>query len=115
MKYEAVEETDAITGDKGYSTSDIVERKKKLVKWSVFTVHKEEKSKAVCLTCNEKVSLGGNNPKNFNTTNLRKHLQSHSDKYKKFCKKEATKQEETRAVNAQASAQARLKQITYKT
>lgn len=77
-----------------------------------FNVHKEDKSKAVCLTCNEKVSRGGSNPKNFNTTNLRKHLQSHSDKFKKFSEKEATKQEETQAANAQASAQASLKQIT---
>lgn len=41
------------------------------------------------LTSNEKVLQGGSNPKNFNTTNLWKHLQNHSDEYKKFCKKEA--------------------------
>ena len=50
MENEAVEETDAITGDEACSTSDIVERKKKSVIWSFFTVHKEDKSKAVCLT-----------------------------------------------------------------
>ena len=43
---------------------------------------------------------------------LRKHLQSHSSEYKKFCEKEATKQEEIAAANTQASVQARLKQIT---
>ena len=37
---------------------------------------------------------GGNNPKHFNTTNLRKHLQSHNKEYKEFCEKEATKNEE---------------------
>ena len=32
--------------------------------------------------------------KHFNTTNLRKHLQSHAKEYKEFCEKEATKNEE---------------------
>ena len=77
-----------------------------------FAVHKEDKSKTVCLICNKKVSWGVSNLKNFNATNLRKYLQSHSDKNKKFCEKEATKQKETRAVNAHASVQASLKQIT---
>ena len=88
---EETEETKAITGDGGCSTSDIVEGKKKSVIWIFFVVHKEDKSKVMCLTCNEKVSQGGNNLKHFNTTNLRKHLQSHSNEYKKFCEKEATK------------------------
>ena len=78
----------------------------------IFSVHKEDRSKAICLTCNKKVSRGGNNLKHFNTTNLRKHLQSHSSEYKKFCEKEATKREEIAAANTQASVQARLKQIT---
>ena len=34
MENEAVEETDAITGDEACSMSDIVERKKKSVIWS---------------------------------------------------------------------------------
>ena len=83
----------------------------------IFSVHHEDKSKAICLTCNEKVSRGGSNPKNFNTTNLRKHLQSHHDKYKEFCEKEATKRDETQERVAAASvlktkAQASLKQST---
>ena len=36
----------------------------------IFAVHKEDKSKAICLTCNKKVSRDGNNPKHFNMTNL---------------------------------------------
>ena len=113
---EVVKETDVLTGNEDCSTSDIVERKKKSVISIFFAVHEEDKSKAICFTCNEKVPRGGSNPKNFNTTNFCKHLQSHSDEYKKFCKKEATKREKTQAAklaNAQpASTQASLKQIT---
>ena len=76
-----------------------------------FSVHKEDKSKAICLTCSEKVSQGGNNQKHFNTTNLRKHLQGHSGKYKEFFETEATKQEDIEA-NLQASVQAKLKQVS---
>ena len=54
---------------------------------------------------------GGNNPKHFSTTNLHKHLQGHSGKYKKFLETEATKQEEIEA-NSQANLQEKLKQIT---
>ena len=87
-------------------------KERRNLSYGFFAVHKEDKSKAICLTCNEKVSRGGSNPKNFNTTNLCKHLQGHSDEYKKFCEKEVTKQEETGAANTQlASAQASLKQI----
>ena len=110
--FEEADRTEVITEDGGCSTSDIVERRKKSVIWIFFAVNKEDKSKAICLTCNEKVSRGGSNPKHFNTTNLRKHLQSHSSEYKKFCEKEATKREEIAVANTQASAQARLKQIT---
>ena len=78
----------------------------------IFAVHKEDKSKAICLTCSKKVSRGGNNPKHFNMTNLRKHLQCHSSEYKKFCEKEATKREEIAAANTQTSTQVQLKQIT---
>ena len=68
-------------------------RERKNLLYGCFSVHKEDKSKAICLTCKEKVSRGGSNPKNFNTTNLQKHLQSHRDKYKEFCKKEAAKRD----------------------
>ena len=100
-----------LLNNKGCSMSDIVERKKKSVIWS-FLLFIRKTNQKQHLTCNEKVLQGGSNSKNFNTTNLCKHLQSNSVKYKKFCKKEATKQEETQAVNAQASTQASLKQIT---
>ena len=46
------------------------------------------------MTCNKVVSRGGTNPKHFNTTNLRKHLQNHDKDYKKFCEKEAAKNKE---------------------
>ena len=45
-------------------------------------------TKAVCLTCKEKVSRGGSTPKTFNTSNLRKHLEGHGDKFKEYVEKE---------------------------
>ena len=41
MENKAVEETDAITGDKGSSTSDIVERKKRSDIWSFLLFIRE--------------------------------------------------------------------------
>ena len=38
----------------------------------------------VCHTCNEHVSRGGKSSRSFNTTNLRKHLEAHPDKFKEF-------------------------------
>ena len=72
---ETVEEAEAIIGNEGCSTIDTVERNKKSAIWTFFSVHKEDKSKAICLTCSKKVSQG---PKHFNTTNLRKHIQDHN-------------------------------------
>ena len=85
------DETEEVTNSE--ATTD-AERKKRSVIWGYFVVRNEDKSKAICMTCNEVVSRGGNNPKHFNTTNLRKHLQSHAKEYKAFCEKEATKNEE---------------------
>lgn len=87
---EAVEDTGAITGDEDCSMGDTVERKKKSVIWIFFAVHKEDKSKAICLACNEKVSQGGSNPKNFNTTNLRNTCRVTVTSIRKFCEKVAT-------------------------
>ena len=106
--------TRTITGDEDCLTSEAIERKKKSVIWMFFSVHKEDKSKAICLTCKEKVSQGGSNPKNFNTTNLRKHLQSHRDKYKEFCEKEAAKRDETQERAAAASALQTSEQVSLK-
>ena len=89
--------TRTITGDEDCLTSEAIERKKKSVIWMFFSVHKEDKSKAICLTCKEKVSRGGSNPKNFNTTNLRKHLQSHRDKYKEFVRRKLQKETKLRS------------------
>ena len=88
---EMINETEEVTTSE--ATSD-AERKKRSVIWGYFVVRKEDKSKAVCMTCNEVVSRGGTNPKHFNTSNLRKHLQSHEKEYKEFCEKDAAKNEE---------------------
>ena len=68
-----------------------------------FVVDKSDKMKAICLNCKEKVSRGGSNPKNFNTTNLQKHLTSHKgefqclliEKRKRLGEKQAAKQNGT--------------------
>ena len=55
--------TRTITGDEDCLTSEVIERKKKSVIWMFFSVHKEDKSKAICLTCKEKVSRVGAIPR----------------------------------------------------
>ena len=55
------------------------------------------------MTCNEVVSQGGTTPKYYNTSNLRKHLQSHNKEYKEFCEKEAAKNEESKLKKASLS------------
>ena len=57
------------------------------------------------------MSRRGNNPKHFSTTNLHKHSQGHSGKYKKFLETETTKREEIEA-NSQANVQEKLNKIT---
>ena len=74
------------------SGSDSLERKKRSTIWSFFVIDNEDKKKAVCLTCKEKVSCGGKHPKSFNTSNLRKHLEGHEDKFKDYIEQEKKRQ-----------------------
>uniref|UniRef100_A0A1X7UC61 BED-type domain-containing protein n=1 Tax=Amphimedon queenslandica TaxID=400682 RepID=A0A1X7UC61_AMPQE len=67
------------------SGSTSSERKKKSAIWAFYSVSPNDSSKAVCHTCKEQVSRGGKTSRSFNTTNLRKHLEIHPDKYKEFC------------------------------
>ena len=53
---EMINETEEVTTSE--STLD-TERKKRSVIWGYFVVRKEDKSKAVCMTCNEVVSRSG--------------------------------------------------------
>ena len=83
------------------------ERKKRSTIWSFFVVDSDDKAKSVCLTCKEKVSRGSNNPKSFNMSNLRKHLEGHKDKFQEYVAEEKKKQE------LQSSrSKASLKQVT---
>ena len=74
------------------TTRDIVERKKTSGIWAFFTVDTTEKT---CHICNTHVSRGGSVPKTFNTSNLRKHLKGHPEKYKEFLEFEQEKSKET--------------------
>ena len=49
--------------------------KKRSLIWDYFSVDPKNDKKAVCSICSESISRGGTNPKNFNTSNLRYHLQ----------------------------------------
>ena len=48
-----------VTSEPEEATSGDVERKKRSVIWGYFVINKENKSKVICLTCNEEVSRGG--------------------------------------------------------
>jgi hypothetical protein len=67
--------------------------------WCYFEIIAEEKTCARCLTCQTKVSRGGNDVKNFTTTNLINHLtRHHPDLYERFLqqkKKESLSQPKT--------------------
>uniref|UniRef100_A0A1X7SH47 BED-type domain-containing protein n=1 Tax=Amphimedon queenslandica TaxID=400682 RepID=A0A1X7SH47_AMPQE len=58
-------------------------RKKRSPIWDFFTVAEDTKF-AQCNTCTLKVSRGGKSPKDYNTTNLKTHLKSHSSEYAKY-------------------------------
>ena len=49
--------------------------KKRSFIWDYFSVDPKDDKKAVCSTCGESISRGGTSAKNFNTSNLRYHLQ----------------------------------------
>ena len=92
------------------------ERKKKSAIWAFYSVSLNDASKAVCHTCNELVSRGGKSPRSFNTTNLRKHLEAHPDKYKEFStmEDESCKEKEKSNGNRQVTLETLLdKQKPY--
>lgn len=60
------------------------ERRKRSAIWAFYSVSPNNSAKAVCHTCKELVCRGGNSPRSFNTTNLRKHLEAHPAKFKEF-------------------------------
>ena len=65
--------------------------------WKYFAVCGNDDSKAVCKTCNDKVSRGGSVRKSYNATNLCKHLeQRHKDKHKELMELEERKQSQKR-------------------
>jgi len=59
--------------------------------WNYFSLHDNDHSKAVCKICKDTIPRGGSSPKSFNTTNLRKHLEHHQDKYKELLEVEKEK------------------------
>ena len=58
-------------------------RKKRSPIWDFFTVAEDTKF-VQCNTSTSKVSRGGKSPKDYNTTNLKTHLKSHSSEYAKY-------------------------------
>ena len=42
--------------------------------WDYFVINPSDETTALCITCDEAISRGGKDSKNFNTTNMRSHL-----------------------------------------
>ena len=59
---EREEDNDAIVIDEPSTSGFVRERKKMSGIWMFFVIDKSDKTKAICLTCQEKVSRVGNNP-----------------------------------------------------
>ena len=72
--------------------------RKRSVIWDYFGVNPEDERIAICNTCDEAISRGGANAKNYNTSNLRYYLrQEHQDKFDKLGVKEAERSKQNEA------------------
>ena len=50
--------------------------------WDYFVINPSDEITALCITCNETISRGGKDSKNFNTTKMRSHLlRAHHEKF----------------------------------
>ena len=93
---------------------EIQERRKKSTIWLFFIVDINDKTKAVYKVCREKVSRGGSVPKTFNTSNLRKHLKAHPEKYKELIEREKEKDESQSSKNTDTQKQVTLEALIEK-
>ena len=60
--------------------------------WTYFSLCDDDNTKVICKVCSDRIPRGGNIPKSFNTTNLRKHLEHwHQDKYRELLEVEKEK------------------------
>ena len=60
--------------------------------WAYFILCDDDNVKVICKVCNDRIPRGGVNPKSFNTTNLRKHLEKrHQENYRELLKVEKDK------------------------
>ena len=71
----------------------VKERKKTSDIWTYFKIDSSDITKAVCLTCKEKVSRGGSVPTKFNTSNLHKHLMIHKDQFQSLLEEKKRRKE----------------------
>lgn len=79
--------------------------------WQFYKVKEEDNKFAVCNVCAKEIHRGGSLPKNFNTTNLIRHLSDHGkeyDEYKKLARAKAEKAEKEK----QRAVQKPLAQLT---
>ena len=73
------------------SAEAATEKRKKSIIWTFFSICETDNTKAICGTCQEKMSRGGKSSKSFNTTNLRKHMELHPKEFKEFSSMEVEK------------------------
>ena len=83
---------DTITKQKG----EAKDQKKTSGIWTYFEINSSESNKVICLTCKEKISRGGSKSTKFNTSNLRKHLMTHKEEYKRLVDDEKKREERTK-------------------
>lgn len=79
--------------------------------WQFYKVKEDDNKFAVCNVCAKEIHRGGSLPKNFNTTNLIRHLSDHGkehDEYKKLARVKAEKAEKEK----QRAVQKPLSQLT---
>ena len=80
--------------------------------WAHFGICDDDKSKALCKICGERIPRGGKSPKSFNTTNLRRHLHHHPEENMKLVVAENAEKERQQAQYLAHSSMASTCQTT---
>ena len=76
-----------------------------------FKIDKSDNKKAICLTCEEKVSRRGSVSTKFNTSNLRKYLMVHKDQFQSLLEEEKRRKEKPKKAEGVTLKQETLKSM----
>ena len=80
--------------------------------WEFFTISEKDRRFAICKTCSSDISRGGTTTKDFNTSNLKGHLQSkHVAEYNDFLKLDKKRQDALAAKKLQSTSSTKTQSV----